>query len=477
MSNAVRQAPGNPAVADPAAKVPLHEKILYGAGSGSFQLSTDGVKGLANPIYNITLGLSPSLVGLVLMIARIFDAFTDPIMGKISDDARTRWGRRRPFIFAGSFLAAGAFILIWMVPESWAGHQGAIFAFYLAAMLLFYLCSTIQVVPYHTLGLEMTPDYNERTSVAGYKMAFSFIFTLLLPWIFRFAQSDAFKGHTLQGMRYWSFILAGLIIAGGILPALFVKERYYKIAKNQTRQSFLEGFKLVFQNRAFLMLTAIILATGLGGGMVNALGPYIVYYHIFNGDTKVGQELVAVGANCFSVVALLSIPVITRLSARYGKVRMLKGLLVLGIVGSLSSFVFYSKACPYLSIITYVLVAPQAAGFWVLTTSMKADICDDDELRHGLRREGMFGSIGNWIVKIAMSATFLLSGVILEATGFHAELKGAQHPEALLWMRVLFAAVPAVSSLAAFFLLFGYPLSARRMEEIRLELEARRSGV
>ena len=97
--------------------VPFFEKVMYGIGSGSFQLSSDGVKGLANPIYNITMGLNLAYVGLVLMIARLFDAFTDPIIGKWSDDFRSRWGRRRPFIFVGSFLTAGAFILIWMVPE------------------------------------------------------------------------------------------------------------------------------------------------------------------------------------------------------------------------------------------------------------------------------------------------------------------------------------------------------------------------
>lgn len=458
-------------------KLPVHEKILYGIGSGSFQLSMDGVKGLANPIYNLTLGLSPSLIGLVLMISRFIDAFMDPVMGKISDDTRSRWGRRRPYIFVGSFLTAGAFILIWTVPESWAGRTWPLFTFYLAAMLIFYFFSTIQVVPYHTLGLEMTPDYHERTVVAGYKMAFSFLFTMLLPWLFRFAQSESFGGNIMAGMRYWSYIIAGMIILGGILPALFVKERYYKIAKEQSKISFVTGVRLIAQNRAFLLLTAIILTSGLGSGMVNALGPYIVYYHIYGGDTKVGQELVAIGSNCFSIVALVSIPLLTWVSTKVGKVRMMGYLIALGIAASFSTFFFYSKTMPYLVIVSYILTAPAAAGFWIFATSMKADICDDDELRNGLRREGMFGAIGNWIVKLTFSCTFLLSGLILEATGFRVELKGDQTPETLLWMRILYAAVPALSSVAAIFLLAKYPLHAPRMREIREQLEARRSQI
>lgn len=458
-------------------KVPFWEKFFYGAGSGSFQLASEGVKGLGYPIYNITLGLNPALVGLVLMISRIVDAFTDPLIGKLSDDTRTRWGRRRPFIFVGSFLAAGSFILIWFVPEGWAGETAPLFTFYLITMLVFFFCATIQVVPYHTLGLEMTADYNERTVVTGYKMMFGFAFTLLLPWVFRFAQSDAFEGNTMAGMRYWSFILAGVILIGGILPALFVKERYYHIAKNQAKTSFWKGVNLTFQNRAFLLLTAIILTVGIGFGTVNALGPYIIYYHIYDGDTKVGAELVAIGVNLFAITALLVTPVIAKICARLGKVQTLVFVVALGMVASGLSYFCYSKEHPLLVFLVYVLIAPQASGFWMITTSMKADVCDDDELRNGMRREGMFGAIGNWILKITMSSTFLLSGLILEITGFNVELKGDQAPETIFWMRLCFAVLPMLSSSIAFYLLSRYPLTSGRMADIRQQLEARRSPV
>lgn len=458
-------------------RLPFFEKFFYGIGSGSFQLSNDGVKNLANPIYNITLGLSPTLVGIVLMISRIFDAFTDPLVGKWSDDTRTKWGRRRPFIFIGSFLTAGSFIVIWLVPESWQGQTVPLFTFYLVSMLLFYFCSTIQTVPYHTLGMEMTPDYNERTVVAGYKMMFSFAFSLLLPWVFRFAQSDVFGGNTMTGMRYWSFILAGVIIAGGVLPALFVKERYYHLAKDQSKIPFWRGIRLTIENKSFLLLTGIIICIGLGFGMVAALGPYIIYYYIYNGDTKTGQELVAIGANAFALTAIFSTPFITALSARIGKVRLLYVVIALGIVGSLLTYGLYSKEVPYLAILASLLVAPQAAGFWTITGSMKADICDEDELLNGMRREGMFGSVGNWITKITFSTTFLISGLILQFSGFDVALKGNQTPETLQTMRICFAVIPAFFSLLAIFLLARYRLTPERMAEIRTILESRRAAV
>lgn len=461
-------------IIDPKDKVPVFEKLMYGAGSGSYQLAADGVKGLANPIFNITLGLSPSLVGLVLMISRFFDAFTDPLVGKWSDDCRTRFGRRRPFIFVGSFLTAASFILIWFVPATWS--HSAIFTYYLIAMLLFYLCATIQTVPYHTLGLEMTPDYHERTVVAGYKMFFSFVFLLFIPWVFRIAQAEAFES-TMAGVRFLSWGVGLWIIIGGILPAIFVKERYYRIAENQQKVPFWKGLRLTFKNKSFILLTGIILFTGIGANMVGALGGYIIFYYIYEGDLKAGAELGAIGANVFSVCAIACIPLMTWLSGRIGKMQTLRILIIIGVIGALSKFLLYNKELPWLLFVSQAMMAPLAAGFWTLTASMKADICDDDELQNGMRREGTFGSVGNWITKTAMASTYFIAGVILEMTGFNVDLKGDQAPETLLWMRILFSTVPALSSVLAFALLAVYPLTERRMTEIREELEQRRAEV
>jgi glycoside/pentoside/hexuronide:cation symporter, GPH family len=457
-------------------KIPFLEKLFYGVGSGSYQLSGDGVKSLANPIYNITLGLSPSLIGLVLMISRIFDAFTDPLVGRWSDNARTRWGRRRPFIFVGSFLTAAAFVMIWMVPGSWAGQTQPLFIYYLCAMMVFYFCATIQVVPYHTLGMEMTADYDERTSISGYKMVFSFAFQLLLPWVFRLAQSDSFSGGTMEGMRYLSYLLAGVIIAGGVLPAIFVKERYYKVARSQAKIPFWVSARQTLANRQFLVLTGVILVSSYGPGMVGSLAPYIIYYHMYGGDTKAGAEMAAIGANVFSVSAILFTPLIVRWSSRWGKVRVLQAMVWLGIFNSVMTLVLFSPQAPWLVVVYFFLQAP-TAGFWVVTNSMKADICDDDELRHGTRREGMFGAVGGWIGKVGLSLTYLFSGLILDGTGFKVDLKGDQPPDTLWEMRLLFAAVPIITALLSLYFLRKYTLDRTRMGEIRRELEARRSSI
>jgi GPH family glycoside/pentoside/hexuronide:cation symporter len=418
--------------------------------------------------------MRPSLIGLVQMISRITDAFTDPVMGSISDNTRTRFGRRRPYILIGAMMTAGAFMLIWRVPETWS--QEMIFWWYLVAMLWFYVCTTIQNVPYHTLGLEMTADHHERTIVSSYKMMFSFIFTFGIPWIFRIAQSNHFTS-VMHGIRTISWFVAAGILIGGILPALFVKERYYHIASKAKKVPFKHGVKLTFQNKAFRVITGIILTTGVAGSMVGAMGFYIANYYVYSGDLKAGTQLFAIGANVFTVCSLLSLPLMNMLCSRIGKVKTLRVVVCIGLAGALSNFFLYNKEFPYLLLISQILAAPVGAGFWTITTSMKADICDDDELRNGSRREGMFGSIGNWIMKMAGACTVLLAGFILESTGFDRSLGGNQPAETLFRMRVLFSVVPAIAGALALVMLKIYPLNEKRMEAIRTELEARRSAV
>jgi GPH family glycoside/pentoside/hexuronide:cation symporter len=464
-------------------RIPVIEKLMYGMGSGSFQLASEGIKGLAMPIFNITLGMSPTLIGLVLMLSRLYDAFTDPIMGKISDDTKSRFGRRRPYIFFGAILTASAFILVWYVPIGWTSsiknpwYSNAVFIWYLFTMLFFYTCSTIQNVPYHTLGLEMTADHHERTVVSGYKMFFSFCFAVFIPWIFPLALNTTMFPNALVGIRYLSWYIAIAIILGGVLPAFFVKERYYRIASQAAKFPFFKGLKLTFQNKPFLILTGILLTTGIGSNMVSAMGPYVVYYYMYSGDVKVGADQWALASNAFTAGAIISLPLMTWFCSRYGKVNTLKLVVVIGFIGSISKFYLYNKSIPELLYISQILMAPLAAGFWTITTSMKSDICDDDELRNGSRREGMFGAVGNWVTKVTFAFTFLLAGIALEITGFDAGLGAKQDPQSLFWMRILFSTIPAVSNIIAFGLLILYPLNERRLNEIRTELETRRGEV
>jgi GPH family glycoside/pentoside/hexuronide:cation symporter len=155
----------------PEDRVGFWEKAALGAGSLPLYYGNAGVKTLVIPAYQMLRGLNPALLGLVLALPHCWDAVTDPLVGMISDNCRTRLGRRRPIILLGAVLQAAAFGTIWIAPAG-LGPNGTLL--YLAGtLLLFYTCFSVFAVPLTSLTYEMTPDYRERTRVSAFGGFFS----------------------------------------------------------------------------------------------------------------------------------------------------------------------------------------------------------------------------------------------------------------------------------------------------------------
>src|SRR5882724_9208899 len=131
------------------------ELCAYGAGIIGYQYPHMGLAQLAMPLFNVGLGLAPTVVGGVLMIGRLWDAATNPLMGAISDNTRTRWGRRRPYLFVGAIACGLIYPLVWLAPRGWS--DTALVAYLLASTLLLYTAFAVFSVPYMALGLELSP--------------------------------------------------------------------------------------------------------------------------------------------------------------------------------------------------------------------------------------------------------------------------------------------------------------------------------
>jgi GPH family glycoside/pentoside/hexuronide:cation symporter len=148
-----------------------------------------------------------------------------------------------------------------------------------------------------------------------------------------------------------------------------------------------------------------------------------------------------------------------------------------GILVQLSSWWLLTPALPWLRILFSGLNGLAATGFWVVLPSMGVDVVDHDELLHGERLEGAFAAARSWIIKVSMSLNMVVAGLLIEWSGFNRDLGGAQLPDTLFHLRVLFASLPAIALTAAFLIVRRYPLSQQRMVEIRAELEQRRGKV
>ncbi len=449
-------------------KLTALEKACYGAGAIPFSLGYMALGQLAFPIFNLTLGVSATVVGLLLALGRLWDSFTDPLMGSISDNARTRWGRRRPFIVLGGLLCAVAFPLLWTVPESWSesGKVGWIFC----SVLLFYTATTVYSVPWLSLGYEMNPAPLERTRLQAWRTYFGGAAMLSVPWFYAWAQADIFAS-TISGMR-WIGLAAGLCFFLFALPVFFgCREREDAVTRQQEKMPFWQGLKETAENRPFQILVGGIVVPMLCiPVLVGSLAVYINIYYVFEGDLKRGAAYAATFSTVMFVMKFLILPVGIRLVARFGKIPVVRWALWLGLAGSLCKFILYTPAAPWLQFVNAILLAPTITVFWLLVDPMKADCTDYDEWKSGRRRSGTYAAVANWIEKATMTIFLLGSGLLLDWSGFDPALGAAQPDGTMLILRAAFAGAPATAFAIALVALHFYPLDERLTEEIRATL-------
>lgn len=450
------------------------ELLGFASGGLSLNLGVESLKQLAYPVYNILLGVSPGWIGTILLVTRLYDAFTYPLVGWLSDNSRTRWGRRRPFVALGAVLCGLTFPLIWFVPAS-AGHETAIVYFAITS-LLYYTAVAVFNVSYMTLSFELTPDYAERTRIMAARTFFGAISGLLLAWVFRVAQSDLFS-DPLTGMRIAGVALGAIFVASGLPAAIFTRERYRRLAEGQPKQSLLRSFRDAFRYHPFRILMILTVIIVFCTQSVIALGIYINTYYVYAGDLKAAAAVTAWYGTVNLLAVWASLPVVTWAGARFGKTRTLAGTMLIGLTGSVLKWFLFTPAAPYAQLVVALFIAPAVAGFWVIVNSMKADLCDWDELHTGLRREGMFAAVSAFLQKLAAAITFSFAGAVLVWSGFEQAKGGAQAPETLLHLRLTFAFLPATAYVVGLALLRAYPLSRDRMADVRATLEVRRSAV
>ncbi len=434
----------------------------------------EGPKALIAPFYNIILGINPAILGTILMLARIWDAVTDPVAGVWSDNHRSRWGRRRPFLVGGGVASALTFPLIWFVPadasDAFAG------AYLLVSLLVFYSAFTVFCVPYTAVAMEITPDYAERTRITATRALFGSATAVIIQWTFAIAQSDFFK-TPMEGIRALAIGYGALLLVACGIPALSASDRFSAQIQSQPPQPLVGSLRVAVSNRAFQVLMALTVLIVMGHQTFTALGIYINTYILFDGDSKQASMLTGLVASLSFALGFIYVPIITAAARRWSKDSVLAVCLASGMAGGIARWWIYDRNHPYLQLIEPFFLIPATVGFWVLVNSMKADVCDFDEWKSGMRREGIYSSVSTWLQKLAVAATFSLTGFFLVLIGFEQAHGGAQTPETLLGLRVAFSVMPAVTFGTGLLLLRYYPLTSARMTEIRADLEARRGAV
>lgn len=455
---------------DKGKKLGVGEKIAFGLGNMNNLLMNNILNVLLNPIYNIALGVSPALIGYAAAIPRLWDAVSDPLVGAWSDNFRSRWGRRKPFMLIGAIISAVSLMAIWWVPSFWGERS---MFFYLVVMsLIFYTGNTFFLVPYGGLGLALSDDYHERTNLFAYKAVVDALGGFLIPWIYWVTTRPCFES-TLQGARVLGFGMGLWILIFTVIPIAFCRERYDAKVARQEKIPLLRSIGETVRNKPFLLLTFAVTLMFFGFYASSTIGSYLNIFYIFNGVEKEASIYVGLSGTLWKISSLLSLPVVVYISRKLEKRTVFLIAMFFAFAGSLSSWWCFNPEYPALQLIPSVLNGPGISCVLMLCESMLADVCDLDEVENGSRREAMFSAIYGWFSKVGLTLALALSGVLLVWSGFDITLGAEQTPGTILTMRILAAVVPASGMLAAIILISFYRLSESRMKEVRRILNER----
>ncbi|QDS99907.1 MFS transporter [Adhaeretor mobilis] len=471
-------------VTAPEDRIPLDQKSAYAVG-----MLVNNLQAAALPammvILNLGLKMRAEWVGIIAFAPRIIDAVTDPMMGYISDHTRTRWGRRRPYIFAGAILAGLIFAAMWQLPE---GHSEQFYFWvFLSVSFLYFVAYTIYATPFVALGFEMTPDYHERTRLQAFANTVGQLAWIGVPWFYAIMASDRFE-NTVHGARVLALWVGGTICLLGLFPAVFCREPKtmggVEPVKDATQANatgivanlmdFFQGLVTTFNCKPFVKICAATFLVFNGFQLGASFSLYVIQYYLYAGNEKSAGILQGKFGTLTALCTLAVIPLTAWISTKIGKRNTFLITISLSLFGYAIKWFGYNPDHPEWLLFSCPFVAFGTGSLFTLMGSMVADVCDYDELESHERREGVFGAIYWWMVKVGMALAGLLTGYMLLWSNFDVNLETAQPDQTLFLLRVFDVGVPLATSALALFIMFTYELTETRSHEIRAELVARR---
>ncbi|MGF1570920.1 MAG: MFS transporter [Nodosilinea sp.] len=446
----------------------LAGKLAFGAGDIGPGMTANLLAFSFLIFLTTTAGLSPIAAGSVLAIGRVWDAVNDPFIGYLSDNTRTRWGRRYPWIILGAIPFGLTFFLTWVVP-SWE-NDTARFWYYVVMSLLFQVFYTVVNLPYTTLTAELSKNYDERTELTAFRLAsslFGAIAALGLGLII---------SNLIEDQRQQYLVLGGLCSILSVLPLLWCVVGTYPYAvqrgalqpaaTDDATVPFLQQIKIVFSNRAFLFVVGIYLFAWLALQMTASIIPFYATFWM-------GLDSYFLVALLVQGTAIIMMYFVNLLSRRLGKQEIFYIGLGTWVIAQIALFFIQPGQVAALYLLC-IVVSFGVATAYVVPWAMLPDVIELDELQTGQRREGVFYAFMTLLQKVGLALGLFLVSLALEVSGFVSET--TQQPDsALLAIRIFIGPVPLVLLLVAMGLAWFYPINRQVHEEILLRLAERQN--
>jgi GPH family glycoside/pentoside/hexuronide:cation symporter len=466
----------------PSKPVPFGQKVAFGLGMLANQMFPAAM-GIFMIVLVQNLGFPGWMWGLVFFLPRVLDAFTDPIMGYITDNTRSKWGRRRQYVFVGAIIMGISFVIMWQLYQENSLNYN--FAYFLSLSFVFYLGLTIFSVPFVAMGYEMSEDFHERTNIMAVAQWIGQWAWVIAPWFWVIMYDPEWFANPAGATRNLAIWVGIICMFLAMVPAIFIKsestldrEDYLTISiKNiggvfkEIANAFIEAFKSV-------PFRKVCIATFLIFNSFNTVATFtffVILYHIFNGNT----DIVSPWPSLFGSVGALAttfivIPVVNQMSKKIGKKKSFLICQGISILGYVLLWFLLIPGKPYMFLFALPFFAFGIGSLFVTMMSMTADVIDLDELNTGKRREGLFGAIYWWMVKFGFAIAGLSSGFILSFIGFE-QGAATQSEETTIGLRLVFSGLPIAGTLLAMFVMRNYDLTEEKSQEIRTELDRRKA--
>lgn len=440
------------------ARLPLRLKVAYSTGDLSVSIPLAIVMFFQLFFMTDVAGLRPDLAGWAIAVGRVWDAVNDPLFGLLSDRIRSRWGRRRVLLLFGAIPLGVAFALMWIVPPF---GQVGLTIYYALTFIVFDTAFTAVHVGYNSLTPELTTDYDERSSLNGFRMTFSISGTLgaiILATVLGWYIADKRLLFAIVGIGL------GLV---SIVPPLIVSRvtRDRTLATPERPLPVWKALGATLSNRPFLMAMGLYLLSWTTASILAAVLVYFANYYLRVPEQANYFVLVAQGS------AILFIPVTVWIAHKLDKRRAFIlgsfawAIVLLGIFALRSDQIMLAYALAVLS-------GFGIATAYVLPWSMLPDVIEYDQLQTGQRREGSYYAFASFFQKLGTGAALWAMGQALAATGYItpgiSEALPVQPAQAVQAIRVFAGPVPAVLLVLAVIFAWRYPIT-RESHQANLE--------
>ncbi|MDD4493413.1 MAG: MFS transporter [Eubacteriales bacterium] len=436
-------------------RLPTKVRIAYGAGDFGFSAASTIVSFFLLFYLSDVVKIDPGWAGTALLAAKLWDAIIDPFIGNLSDKTKTKWGKRRPFFLFLAVPFGFTFFLMWTIPVITDASMLATLIIVIAAYMLHITFYSGMHVPYSSLTAELTDDYDERTSLTAWRMAFSIVAGLLgavIPTLIVGMFERPLDGYAAMGA------VIGILISFSPLAVFFgCREKETNIQKEK-QLSFPESIRMTFKNKPFILALTMFLLTWVAIDMVSAV---LLFYLKYVLDMEASSEIIL---GLLFIVATVFLPFWVWFSKKYGKKQAYifgLGLFVLALL--MISFLNKGMEAATYTLATFAGIGLSAAH--VIPYSIIPDCIEYDEMKTGEKRAGAYYGVVSFLLQLSASIGAFITGNVLKWSGYIAD--GVQPVSALYAMRFLLGVVPLIMIIGAIFSMLNYRIGRRQHEIIK----------